>query len=468
MHVCAAPTFDAWVSQCRDLVRSGASPDEIFWHDMSANLPTDLFASESVSKLPTNAPPITFTVPRGFRDLAHAVFHHRSPDRLYLLYCALWRIVNGERLLLEKLTDPVVHPLYIMKKQVTRDAHKMKAFVRFRRVVKGETDWYVAWHRPDHPIIRYTASFFKERFTNMNWSVLTPDESVHWNQIALTFSPGVAKDPVHVDLIEELWRTYYASVFNPARLKIKAMKTEMPVRYWKTLPEATIIPDLIAASEGRTAAMLEVNQQNASQYIPPNPTINILRETVNSCRGCPLFHGTTQAVCSEGPADSPLVLIGEQPGNEEDINGQPFTGPAGQILNRALHDAGIDRDLLYITEAVKHFKHEMRNGRRYHRSPSATDVAACRPWLLAEMEIVKPKVLVCLGVSAAHSVIGKKVSLSSTRDQIISTPICETTIVTTHPAAVLRHPDSTHREAAYLTLVTDLKRASAIAFNVPT
>ncbi len=463
MLVTSDQSFDGWVTQCRQMVLDGVAPEQAHWSTQASNEPEDLFGA-----LPTNASASVeaakFSVPKAFKDLAFDVFHHRSPERFHLLYSALWRIVHGERELLEKLTDPVVHPLLKMRKQVTRDAHKMKAFVRFRRVEQEGVEWFVAWHCPDHLIVRYVAPFFQERFAPMNWSILTPDESVHWNQQELTYTGGVPQDPIQQDQVEDLWRTYYASVFNPSRLKIKAMKTEMPIRHWRTMPETSIIPELVASSRGRTAAMLEVRDQTAVEFIPPSPTIETLREAANSCRGCPLFHGTTQAVCSHGPADSPLVLVGEQPGNEEDLKGEPFVGPAGQVLNKALAEAGLERMMLYITEAVKHFKHDSKHGRRYHRTPAASDVAACRPWLAAEMSLVKPKVLLCLGTTAAHSVIGKQVTLKSARGQVISTPMCSQTIVTTHPAAVLRHPDPAAQQAAYAMLVEDLRLAGSLAF----
>lgn len=457
-------TFEAWVAECRRLLQSGTPPDQVTWNDESAGVAEDLFGDEAPDS-PVNAPVPRFSVPRPFRDLARTVYHHRDPHRLHLLYSALWRIVHGEKDIMEKLTDPVMHPLFVMRKQVSRDAHKMKAFVRFRRVLRDGEEWYVAWHRPDHRIVRYTAPFFRERFGPMHWSILTPDESVHWNQQELTFTPGVPRDPIGGDAVEDLWRTYYASVFNPARLKVKAMKTEMPVRHWRTMPEAALIPGLIAASEERTSAMIEASGETATDYIPADPTIATLRSAAQACRGCPLYHGTTHAVCSHGPTNARLVLLGEQPGNEEDLAGVPFVGPAGEVLNRALKEADVPRERLYISEAVKHFKHEIRNGRRYHRTPSSIDVAACRPWLIEEMKLVRPRVLLCLGTTAAHSVIGKQVALKNVRGQIISTPMCSKTLVTNHPAAVLRHPDPAARDAAYQALVADLKTAYALSEN---
>lgn len=463
MHIKGARHFPNWAAQCRSLLAQGLTPESLYWTDADAptDAPDDLFAD--VAPVAAAPPTRTYTVPRAFQDLARVVLHHRDPQRFHLLYAALWRITRGDRHLLAKVTDPVTHALLMMQKQVSRDAHKMKAFVRFRVVRRNHQDWYVAWYEPDHVIVRYTAPFFRDRFETMNWSILTPDECVHWNGEGLTFTPGVPHDPHIEDAAEDLWRTYYASIFNPARLKIAAMKNEMPVRFWKNLPEAALIPELVSSSGEQTAAMIDSQSLSALHFLPKNPTIETLREAANHCRGCPVYHGTTQAVCSHGPSHAQIVLVGEQPGHEEDLQGVPFIGPAGQVLDRALRDAELPRKSLYITEAVKHFKHETRSGRRYHRTPSNSDVAACRPWLLEEMKIVRPRVLVCLGSSAAHSVLGRQVTLGQVFDQIIATPLCSQTLVTNHPAAVLRQPDPAKSEATYAQLVRTLRQAATLA-----
>lgn len=467
MEITAEKDYPAFAAQCRGLLAREVSPEQIHWSDPYDAAGGDLFS------LPGDAPSIPAAavppaapgaprVPADFVKLAQEVFCHTSPHRFHYIYSALWRITRGERHLLEVITDDTVYELMMLRKQVARDLHKMHAFVRFRKVQHGNEDWYIAWHRPDYHIVRPAAPFFRDRFRPMLWTILTPDESVSWNRHELTYSAGVAADPIEGDALEDLWQTYYASTFNPARANVAVMKTHMPRRYWESMPETRLIPDLVKASADRTSAMLSVDGATALDFIPENASIDALRTAAQACRGCPLYHNTHHAVCSEGPATAALVLVGEQPGDQEDLQGRPFVGPSGAVLDRALAGAGIPRRALYITESVKHFKHEIAGRRRIHRSPNSVDIAACRPWLMAELQVVQPAVIVCLGATAAQSVLGKKVALRDVRDEIIETPLCRQTIITTHPAAILRQPDPAAADQAFLQLQADLARAWAL------
>ncbi len=195
----------------------------------------------------------------------------------------------------------------------------------------------------------------------------------------------------------------------------------------------------------------------ASGYLPEHPTLPLLREAAQACKGCELYLHATQAVLGEGPSTADLVLIGEQPGNDEDLAGRPFVGPAGRVLDRALQDAGLDRARVYITNAVKHFKFEERGKRRIHKKPSAGEVHACHPWLQAEFAIVKPTLIGCLGATAAQSILGNEFRLTKDRGRPIEHPPYGTIIATVHPSAILRAPDAEQREAAYAQFVDDLK-----------
>jgi DNA polymerase len=196
-----------------------------------------------------------------------------------------------------------------------------------------------------------------------------------------------------------------------------------------------------------------------AELIPPHPTLQVLRQAIPECEGCDLFRHATQAVMGEGPAKAPLMLVGEQPGNDEDLKGRPFVGPAGRILERALDDAGIGRDDVYITNAVKHFKFEERGKRRIHKKPNAAEVRACMPWLAAEMMAVKPEIVVCLGATAAQALLGRDYRLTvehGTFREKDGSPRITSTI---HPSAVLRAADE-DREAMYQGLVADLKKVA--------
>lgn len=195
--------------------------------------------------------------------------------------------------------------------------------------------------------------------------------------------------------------------------------------------------------------------------VPKSSDLRKIRAAAASCTACPLFLNATQTVFGEGPRDSRIMFVGEQPGDQEDRRGKPFVGPAGQLLDRALMDAGIARDTVYVTNAVKHFKWEPRGKRRLHKTPSSRDIAACRPWLETEIAIIKPKVLVCLGATAAKAIIGPSARVMRDRGAVLASPFCSETILTVHPSSLLRAPDDESRRANYALFVADLKVAVA-------
>ncbi|HEY3840450.1 MAG TPA: UdgX family uracil-DNA binding protein [Bryobacteraceae bacterium] len=195
----------------------------------------------------------------------------------------------------------------------------------------------------------------------------------------------------------------------------------------------------------------------AVQFIPAHATIPVLQKSVQSCHGCDLYRYATQAVLGEGPSSATLVLVGEQPGNEEDLQGRPFVGPAGRLLDRALEEAGIDRELVYVTNAVKHFKFEERGKRRIHKKPSMGEVRACHAWFEAELAVVQPRLVGCLGATAAQSILGGQFRLTKDRGNAIEVPSVGKVVATVHPSAILRAPDSEQRDAEYRHFVEDLK-----------
>ncbi|SLM47930.1 Phage SPO1 DNA polymerase-related protein [Nitrospira japonica] len=205
--------------------------------------------------------------------------------------------------------------------------------------------------------------------------------------------------------------------------------------------------------------------QSAASFIPPRLTPPALRRAAACCTGCDLYRTATQTVFGEGPRHPSIVFVGEQPGDQEDRMGRPFVGPAGALLNRALAEAGIARDKVYVTNAVKHFKWEPQGKKRKHKRPSAAEVAACRPWLQAEVSVLKPHALVCLGVTAAQSVFAKTVRLSELRGRPWDTALATHVFVTIHPSAILRYPDAAARSEAFGRLVEDLRRIGRFVRN---
>ncbi|MGI8907886.1 MAG: UdgX family uracil-DNA binding protein [Candidatus Sumerlaeaceae bacterium] len=198
-------------------------------------------------------------------------------------------------------------------------------------------------------------------------------------------------------------------------------------------------------------------KRSAADYFPDRMTLPSMREAARGCRGCDLYKNATQVVFGEGAAKGKCVMVGEQPGDQEDRQGHPFVGPAGGLLDRALADAGIDRNSVYITNAVKHFKHEIAGKKRIHKSPNRAEISACRPWLVEELRVIKPKVLVCLGVSAANSIFDKKVTLRDVRGRFWETALSPRTFVTTHPSSILRSFDDESRRENYALFVQELK-----------
>ena len=409
--------------------------------------------------VPDGGPGGSLRVSRRFLDLARAVACHADPGRWALLYRMLWRQAHGEPGLLDNEVDDDVRRLAALEKAVRRDCHKMKAFVRFRRVMDEDGEAFVAWHRPDHDIVERVAPFFADRFGVMRWSILTPRRSAHWDLEKLTFGPGLPRSAApDGDELEDLWRTYYRSIFNPARVMLKAMRAEMPMKHWATLPETASLPDLLREAPRRVETMIEHSRRpTAREYFPADPDLPALAAACQDCAACDLCERATRAVFGEGPARARVMLVGEQPGDQEDLSGRPFVGPAGQLLNEALAQVGIAREEVYLTNAVKHFKFEPRGKRRIHRTPTLGEAAACRPWLEAEIALVKPERIVCLGATAARSLLGAELRLTRQRGEVFeSTPWAPWVMATYHPSALLRMPDETAREEARRLFLADL------------
>lgn len=201
-----------------------------------------------------------------------------------------------------------------------------------------------------------------------------------------------------------------------------------------------------------------MSSDNISPANPPaTADLRKLRAAAAQCAACPLYRNATQTVFGEGPRNAGAVFVGEQPGDQEDVQGRPFVGPAGKLLDRALAEAGIDRSAVYVTNAVKHFKWEPRGKRRLHQKPNAREIAACRPWLKAELAAIRPKVLVCLGATAAKTILGPGARAMRDRGKILESPFAKQTILTVHPSSLLRAPDEESRRANYELFVADLR-----------
>ena len=447
-----------WRDAARRLASSGVPPEDVDWRERHGD--TDLFAAPDdlpkLSPLDTAKP---LTVPPAFIALAEAVICHSDPMRFYLLYRLLWRL-QGDRTLLDVASDEDVARARAMDKSVRRDAHKMTAFVRFKEVGSGISlngrRKFLAWFEPDHHILARKAPFFQKRFNDMDWVIATPGGSAAWDGEKLTINSAPCEKPDLTDPADQLWRTYYANIFNPARLKVKAMQAEMPKKYWKNLPEADLIPGMIADAESKVLAMAKRQAseplpfhdrlQEAARRVPaapraPKGTLASLREEAEACTRCPLHAKATQTVFGEGPDNADVMFVGEQPGDQEDLAGRPFVGPAGKVFDQVAGEAGIDRQAVYVTNAVKHFKYEPRGKRRIHQRPNMGEVTRCRWWLNLEIELVKPKLIIAMGATALASLTDAKHKVSDIRGQPIAMGGGRTLFVTVHPSYLLRIQD---------------------------
>jgi DNA polymerase len=392
------------------------------------------------------------TIPPQLTKLASIVRRHADPHRWTVLDRVARRIAAGEPHLLEIDFDPDVARLHAMRRAVEKDVYRMRAFVRFRKVVDAEGERFVAWYRPEHDTLDANGKFFVDRFGSMRWAILTPDASLVWDLHKLTNGPGVprAHAPAE-DELEDLWRVYYSTIYNPARVNPTAMLAQLPRRNWIDLPEARLIPEMLRDSHARVGQMIAAAPPSAASLIPPGATLAVLRDAVRQCNACGICERATGPVMGEGNPSARIVLVGEQPGDEEDRAGRPFVGPAGQVLDTAIREAGLDRSDLYLTNAVKAFRFEERGKRRIHQNPRSSEIAACRPWLLAELQAVRPAVVVCLGASAAQSVLGRKVAVGAERGRMHGK-----VAVTYHPSAILRTPDPGAANQFLSALISDL------------
>ena len=438
VHLPRPDDFAFWRERARQLIQCDVPPDRVSWVEPGGT--GDLFAYEGPSRgekrLPVpGADASEVRASKRFMRLARNACVHSDPERFSLLYRVLWRLQSKPGMMQDS-ADTDVRRIEELDKEVRRDAHKMHAIVRFREVETPDGEHYVAWFEPDHHIVRREAGFFMRRFANMRWSILTPKGSIHWDGETVREGPPARREDAPAgDPVEALWKSYYASTFNPARLKVGAMLSEMPKKYWKNMPEAELIPELIAGAQAREAGMVAAGAREVREM---PASLEAIAEGIHACRDCPIAECGTRAVMGEGTPGAPLMIVGEQPGDQEDLAGRPFVGPAGELLNVYLDKAGIDRGEAYVTNAVKHFKFVARGKRRIHQTPQAKEIDTCRFWLEAEREVVQPRMVLALGASAARAMLGRTVSLAKERGRPVPLEDGSELWVTAHPSYLLR------------------------------
>jgi len=421
-----------------------------------------------------NAKP-TLRLPRKLMEMLETAACCRVADRWAFLYRVVWRWQHGEQVVLSA-ADEDGSRLHAMVKAVQREEHDMHAYVRFRE--RPEADGaprFVAWFEPAHDVLTHVAQHFVARMGRVSWMIATPDASVVWDGETLHHIGPLLRSAReltdaagHGDAGEALWLTYYRSIFNPARLNAKLLASHIPARFWKHLPEGNVVPEMVsqaAAGARRTGQFEAVGQRRGTTIVIAADKAQPQREalsTLDQCRRCDLWQHATQVVGGAGPKDARLMLVGEQPGDQEDLAGEPFVGPAGQLLDRMILDAGLDRKTMYLTNAVKHFKWEPRGKRRLHKTPAQREVEACGYWLDQELAHAQPDVVVALGSTALKAVLG---NAGAALKDYVGTPIRHDgrwVVTVYHPSYVLRLPDAAAKAQARAVIVDGLKLAQRL------
>ncbi len=453
-----------WRKKARQLLAHGVAPDSVVWRVEGRDGTGELALFGETDNEPGAGRGRPVRIDRALLSTINAALLHSDEDRFALAYDIVFR-AQTEPKLHRNPADAGIKKLNAYAKTVRRDIHKMHAFVRFRKI--GEAagrERFVAWFEPDHHIVETVAPFFRNRFTCMDWLIVTPEASIAWNGKQLRYGPGGEfSDVPENDVVEDEWRTYYSSIFNPARVKIQAMKSEMPVKYWKNLPEAELIVPLVQKARARVNTMLaeekapalfagETEAQRGAQFNSLDDLFAALARDATA----PRENFSDIIVRGEGPPDARLMIVGEQPGDQEDLAGRPFVGPAGQFLDRAMADAGIERTQSYLTNAVKRFKFVARGPRRIHQTPLAGEIEHYRWWLDQERKLVKPEIIIALGATAARALIGKPVKIAQFRGQLLDFTDDAKLAVTVHPSYLLRLPDENGRKIEYRKFVGDL------------
>jgi uracil-DNA glycosylase len=452
----------------RALILCDTPPRLITWRPHSE---PELFGNRMPPNFGEASKPII--LPRAVGKLIETVVCHSDPEKYALLYDLVWRMkkpVNPEPTLMAIPTDPLVARLSLMAKSVARDIHKMHAFVRFREAGdQTGAERFIAWFEPEHYIVESTAQFFVDRFTSMDWTILTPKGSLWWDKKELCVGPPARQsDAPEEDAFELHWRTYYESTFNPARTNLTVMKQHMPRKYWKNMSETRAIPGLVATAASRVEEMIEKEAAMPTKRNPDKAVALMEDQAPKSLaelnriikRSDPFIEGSDKAVLGEGPLNPKIAFVGEQPGDQEDLQGRPFVGPAGKLFDKALEEAGIDRTKAYITNAVKHFKYVQRGKHRLHQTPTAAEVKRYRWWLERELDFVRPDLVVGLGATAVHALAGHQMPIGKNRGPAELDG--RKAYITVHPSFLLRVSDEA-REKEYEAFVADLKRIRRLA-----
>ena len=474
---------DEWRNAARLLLSNDIAPEQIDWQQEqpgASNIFGPIGNRRPLDDLKPGSKPIM--VPKDFIPLAEKVVCHSSQTRFALLYRLLWRIQDDKKLL-EALSDEDVVLAHKLKKSVRRDSHKMKAFVRFKEIVDEQPPStarrrFVAWFEPDHFIVKRVAPFFQRQFTDMDWILATRKGSAAWDGEALSFTAVPATKPSTEDATDDLWQIYFANIFNPARLKIKAMQTEMPKKYWKNLPEAELIPRLIAEAEATVAAMRARQASTPPAFhsklqaarAPDEPTQGIEgtieheKQQARTCSGAISIKMPPKWSSAKGHKMLKSCLLASNPVTRKTLPADISPGQPARF-SMALWSRQVSRDLM-SNNAVKHFKYTPRGKRRIHQKPNMGEIRACRWWLDREIKMIKPKLIVSLGATAFYALTQRQQRLGDVRGKTVSLSEEQTLFVTVHPSYLLRIPDPKAKKVQTERFLNDIQRVKTLALTI--
>ena len=419
--------WDGWRTAVRALALAGVLAEDIAW----------TIGPGAGTKLPQADG--HFTVPRTLVDVARAAVAARDPERFTVLY----RLILGAREGEDVADDPDFARARGLARAARRETHRMRCLVRFLPNIAPDGTRYIGWFEPAHFVLDAVARAYAADFPSLPFSILTPDASAHWTGAAFCRGAGVAAADVPDDAtLEAAWQARFADLF--------ADMPPPPMPHTSTLRP----PDRPALGPVRLPQARAI------------AGLALLAEDAAGCQRCSLAQSATQTVFGEGPVDAPIMFIGEQPGDQEDLIGRPFVGPAGFLLDQALEEAGIDRRQCYVANAVKHFKFVPRGTRRIHQTPEAQEIETCRFWLEQERAAVRPALVVLMGATAARAVLGRPVTIGRERGAPFDLPDGTPGFITAHPSFLLRQPDEASRAQQYAMFVRELRQAAALAANL--
>jgi len=464
MYAPRVNNFETWLAAASTLIAAEAAPPLVDWGDNDGV--ESLFAANHVTPASTS---MILDLPAGLRQRLEEACCYLGKERWSLPYRVLWRCLHNDwAALLPGDTDG--SPFARRERAVRGAAHAMKGFLRFQeRPDNMHSPRFVAWYEPPHDVLQPVAHHFAERMGSNTWLIATPLGSANWDGKRLAFGPPLSKPAQNEDLIEALWLDYYRSTFNPERLNPELMQAHLPSVQQRSLPEARLIPAMISQAQlgqsRQAIAASPVISKKASCTTGRNTRLS-LGDELEHCKRCGLWEHATYPVGGSGPANARVIIVGEQADDHDDLIGEPFSGELGRFLESLLTAAGIEREDVYLTHAVKHFRFESIQLQRRYRAPTTAHLEACRHWLEQELAQIPAIAIVALGRSAAQALLQTEVPLPTGEAPLVMQLAEKRVFVTWHPAYAQKTANPQARNAAQAHIVASLRHAWQLAISL--